>query len=273
MIKISIAKNNDGKYVLISKVEKNNTYYCIDCDNILIPKLGKKRRHHFSHKQKLVCTGETWQHYFCKEYFKHYKELIKINSICRYCSTKIEYMCKDFKIETEYKYKKYFLDCALTFDNTLKICVEIQHTHKTELEKKNTIINDNILFFEFTTKDIIEQYNISNNIDLNYNELICDTCKIKQDEKQQKYKLQKEKLQEENNKKLQEEEEKISRHKIIKEKRILKKQEKFHKNSWLHINRLIKQNISDIFHICEICNKEFRYYSRKICTSCYISSK
>lgn len=44
-----------------------HVYKCISCGEILIPKLGEKKNHHFAHKSNVLCNSETYLHKLAKE--------------------------------------------------------------------------------------------------------------------------------------------------------------------------------------------------------------
>ena len=48
---------------------RRETFKCISCGNLLIPKLGKIKRKHFAHKHVCDCSGETYLHRLAKELF------------------------------------------------------------------------------------------------------------------------------------------------------------------------------------------------------------
>ena len=71
-IKYNYARDFQENIISISKINENNRkelFYCISCKNILIPKLGKKNKHHFAHKQKITCNKETYLHILAKNTF------------------------------------------------------------------------------------------------------------------------------------------------------------------------------------------------------------
>ncbi|TVP66587.1 MAG: hypothetical protein EA342_11535 [Leptolyngbya sp. LCM1.Bin17] len=74
VIKYKYAKNAQGEIVFIEDLEntpsiRKEEFRCISCKNILIPKLGKIRQKHFSHKHFFDCSGETYLHRLAKELF------------------------------------------------------------------------------------------------------------------------------------------------------------------------------------------------------------
>ena len=52
MVLYEYGKNGNENIIHISEVDKNNQekYFCISCNNELIPKKGPINEHHFAHK-------------------------------------------------------------------------------------------------------------------------------------------------------------------------------------------------------------------------------
>lgn len=78
-VKIKIAKNKDGDITLIDDATNIEEYYCFDCNTLLIPKKGKIKNHHFSHKSNLQCRGETSEHLYGKELISKNKTFLPSN--------------------------------------------------------------------------------------------------------------------------------------------------------------------------------------------------
>lgn len=76
MIKYHNAKDEDGNVVSIEKAQRDTSYYCISCGKPMVPKLGKIREHHFSHKiekgsaHDISCSEETYLHEYAKRLIK-----------------------------------------------------------------------------------------------------------------------------------------------------------------------------------------------------------
>lgn len=158
-VKIFIAKDGDEN-VLIDKAIKRKKYTCIDCRQILIPKKGNKIRWHYAHHSKdNYCTGESWQHHFCKKFIVENKNRISMIIICPDCGCETENIELDkYDILEEHRHDKYSYDCSMSLEGEIKGVIEIFHTHKTENEKINFIHRNNLYFFEIETKQIIDMY-------------------------------------------------------------------------------------------------------------------
>lgn len=84
MIKYRSAYNTNRDIVCIDSLSKESRkredkYICISCEKELIPKLGKIRIKHFSHKKEVLCSSETYLHklgklMFYNEYSKCKRE-------------------------------------------------------------------------------------------------------------------------------------------------------------------------------------------------------
>ena len=58
-IKYSYAKDLDGHIVHIEDAFQGGIYYCPQCGNEMIPKMGDINAHHFAHKVECSCNGES----------------------------------------------------------------------------------------------------------------------------------------------------------------------------------------------------------------------
>ena len=76
MIKYHNAKDKEGNVVPIEIAHKGTIYYCLSCGKEMIPKQGKVREHHFSHKKEKggplysICSEETYLHEYAKHFIK-----------------------------------------------------------------------------------------------------------------------------------------------------------------------------------------------------------
>ncbi|ANV89124.1 hypothetical protein AWQ22_16165 (plasmid) [Picosynechococcus sp. PCC 7117] len=165
MIKYRFAKGSDNQIIDINDLsrETKNTsksFYCLGCNNEIIPVLGEKRVKHFRHKHvEQNCSQETYLHHLLKYLFydvyskflesqepflieidvsnqcTHYQE-----EFCQACpwgtSRKTFDITKYFKsIALETKLDNFIPDILLKSSNNDYIFVEIAVTHKCD-EKK-----------------------------------------------------------------------------------------------------------------------------------------
>ena len=167
-VKIGMALCKEiNKNIMIEDADKKYKYFCFDCDEKLIVRKGKINAHHYSHKSKSDCGGETCQHKYCKALISDFFHNIVFCIFCDNCKSleEIQFEKYEYKSSIEYKFDTYFIDVALINENKMKCAIEIYHTHKTTDEKYNDIIKDNCKFIEICTSVILfDANNIKNNI-------------------------------------------------------------------------------------------------------------
>ena len=76
-MKNEYAYTSENKIIHISEIQQGNKsqYTCINCGSILIPKKGKIRSHHFSHKHETNCSYESYLHKLGKlKFYDQYKK-------------------------------------------------------------------------------------------------------------------------------------------------------------------------------------------------------
>lgn len=69
-VEYSYAKDIAGSLVHIANAIPGLKYYCPNCGNEMIPKLGEVNAPHFAHKVECACNGESYLHRVAKEKFK-----------------------------------------------------------------------------------------------------------------------------------------------------------------------------------------------------------
>jgi hypothetical protein len=188
-MKYQYATDSSGKLVNISTVVKDGyhdeKYYCLDCKQELIPKLGDIRIHHFAHKNdSLHCSKETYLHELGKKIFYdtylqclNSNEPFYINAIvsptCIYngliqknCHTsgvvKINLISIFDKIECEKDRGQFRPDITLFNDKNDCVFIEIAVTHPCDdakIKSGNRIIE--IKMNEETDVDVIENKMLS----------------------------------------------------------------------------------------------------------------
>jgi len=161
MIQFDYGKTENGIIINISQVtkDKKDKYFCLSCDNELIPKTGEIREHHFAHKNSNVkCSKENYYHILGKIiFFNTYLECIN-NNIPFYISIKEiqcinnkNYKCKDIinynynlleyfdRIEME-KYNGKFIPDLRIFNqrNNENIFIEIYYSNRVSEKKINS---------------------------------------------------------------------------------------------------------------------------------------
>jgi Competence protein CoiA-like family len=166
-MKYKYSLNRDGLIIDVEhlerdKLDKSNNFTCISCGRELIPKLGKKRKKHFSHKTLGECSNESYLHKLGKLVFlSEYNNCIKTNNgffVKLYeqieitqCQDLIEERCYNY-ILREYNLIDYFPSINLEkrtdgfqpdltlcqSKNNTKIFIEIVVNHKCSEEKLNS---------------------------------------------------------------------------------------------------------------------------------------
>jgi len=179
--------NNNNETVFIDDAVKGeDTVYCFDCKEELVSKKGSIRIHHFAHKAVSNCSGESWEHKYGKEFIRRNIDKIMLRNICIKCNDEYDGDFGGCYVLLEKGYKGYILDCAV-YDENKRLCdvVEIYFTHKTEIEKIDTILSSDIGYYEIDANSIIN--NTDKDVFKNmYKKFVCDKCEenIKEKEKE-----------------------------------------------------------------------------------------
>lgn len=167
-IKYRYALNEQGIVVSIDKLSKETSkdkkYYCLECKEPLIPRLGEKRAWHFAHmNNETHCSYETYLHKLAKHLIKKKFEesstfKIKFHGWCKCdkhdtCPLYDDNYCKgrepnSFDLKDHYntcqeeeKVGNYIADLLLCHSEMPKrepILIEIHVTHKSTEEKKKS---------------------------------------------------------------------------------------------------------------------------------------
>lgn len=164
-IKYSYCLNEKKELTHISNVtienKHNQTFYCLECGNEMIAKIGKIKIPHFAHKSETACDGESYLHKLAKrkicEKFNSDKDffLTFIRSIpcedgdCCPINKEHHFLCYDYNERIQFNLKKYFKTCQEEVsienfrpdillphpDKKKSIFIEIYKTHKSEDQK------------------------------------------------------------------------------------------------------------------------------------------
>lgn len=161
-MKNEYAYTSENKIIHISEIQQGNKsqYTCINCGSILIPKKGKIRSHHFSHKHETNCSYESYLHKLGKlKFYDQYKKCLsekkpfrveyKIDKTCNACLESFNISCKlNSEIKSydltktfdevfiEKAYNGFVADILLKSNKTNEILfIEFAVTHKCD-EKK-----------------------------------------------------------------------------------------------------------------------------------------
>lgn len=161
------AFNEINRLIHIKDVVKENgkKFNCCNCGNELIPRKGKIKAHHFSHKIETNCSYESYLHKLAKiKFFNKYSECLEknekfeiefiTNRVCNSCENiknvnivceindKISFfdLTKKFdKISIEKSFKGFIADILLESSKSEeKLFIEFVVTHKCEPIKINS---------------------------------------------------------------------------------------------------------------------------------------
>ena len=188
-IKYSYCLNEKKELTHISNVtienKHNQTFYCLECGNEMIAKIGKIKIPHFAHKSETACNGESYLHKLAKTkirkyfYYTNNFPLILIRNVscenknicpiyyhwnCQECNKQIPYNIKDLCdiCKEEEPVENFQPDLLFTHSEYTKrkIFIEIYKTHKSEEEKikfNYKIIETKEIKSEADIDDIIER--------------------------------------------------------------------------------------------------------------------
>lgn len=162
-MKNEYAYNSQTEIIHISEIQhtKNSQYTCLNCGSILIPKKGKIRSHHFSHKHETNCSYESYLHKLGKmKFYNEFKRCLSekkpfyidytIDKTCNSCFKSFGISCK---LDSEIK----SYDLTKTFDN---IFLEKSFNgFVADILLKSSKTND-VLFVEFAVTHKCEEEKI-----------------------------------------------------------------------------------------------------------------
>lgn len=112
-IKYSYCLNENNELVHISGVtvedRHSHTYYCLECGQEMMAKIGKKNKPHFAHRTDTACDGESYLHKLAKRRIR--EKFMSSDSFpitfVREVPCKESSQCKIFKIYNEYNCQEY----------------------------------------------------------------------------------------------------------------------------------------------------------------------
>lgn len=166
-IKYHFALNEKGQIIDIADVtekDRQNQYFCLNCGDKMIPRLGKRNAHHFAHVCTTPnCNPETYLHKLAKLKIKEKFESVDAFEISfrqvsqcvdkEHCPFYIEKECKSYDYRTYDLHKNYdtcleeqvignyradLLLKSSTKPSTPPILIEVLISHKCEEEKINS---------------------------------------------------------------------------------------------------------------------------------------
>ena len=162
-IKISWAKNSEGKVVNVKNAIKEESYFCPCCNEKLTFRSGNIKRKHFSHKNDTKCDPESVYHKLAKflicyaidENSKGNKK-IKMVSKCHGCEKEYERIMIPYIFsyaKEEVSIDSYCCDVVAYLSNGNKVAIEVFHTHEIDEEKKQKL---SIPWIELKSENVIE---------------------------------------------------------------------------------------------------------------------
>lgn len=181
MIKYKYAQDKCKKLIDIHSLNEenrnNSKYFCLSCNNELIPRLGKIKEYHFAHKKVVTCSGETYLHVLGKKlFYENYKNCLDDgksffiefyqNHTCNHYEQQFQKVCKLGKTINKYdltrSFNKIYIeqregsfipDVMLESEATKeKIFIEIAVTHISSDSK----VLSNYRIIEFDVEDEID---------------------------------------------------------------------------------------------------------------------
>lgn len=157
------AYDNKNKIItidLINDENKNNKYTCPICGSEVIARTGKKKIHHFAHRDKSKCTNESMIHFWVKNELIKPGDIFHINYDRNATNNCTRYVCKEVYIEKEVKTKHgtYRPDITIVTESNEIVYFEICKSNKKNvddfiniwLELNNTVV-------EVDVKDMVER--------------------------------------------------------------------------------------------------------------------
>ncbi len=194
MIKYQYAYNSKGEITHVDTVEREESkakelFVCISCGNELIPRLGKIRKRHFTHKELINCSGETYLHNLGKKlFYQEYNFCVENNKpfyiefykkmICNKYESELKVVCNLGKETSKFNLTEYFTDITLekregsfipdvmliSKNGKEKIFIEIAVTHfSSELKISSDYRIIELEVEDETDLEVIKQHLISVN--------------------------------------------------------------------------------------------------------------
>lgn len=119
-IKYSYCLNENNELVHISGVtvedRLHHTYYCLECGQNMVAKIGKIKKPHFAHAKDTACDGESYLHKLAKRRIREKfmsSESFPLTLVCRHVPCKDSSQCKFYD-------KFYCIDYEVPIERDLK---------------------------------------------------------------------------------------------------------------------------------------------------------
>ena len=141
MVKVPCARDKiSGDITFAPHALKKRKYTCLDCDDDVVVRKGKKRIAHFSHLSAIKCSGESVMHKSTKQWIQtivNDPEFV-IWTQCYVCLRTFDVVrgCASLGAVVECWAKPHRIDVALFKNNKIAAFVEVFHTHATSMTKR-----------------------------------------------------------------------------------------------------------------------------------------
>jgi hypothetical protein len=139
-----VALDSEGKLVFACNCERGDgPFSCTTCDEVLVLKKGEVIQHHFAHKQKSECNGESNDHKFTKFLLEKSLSMWHFKTRCQACGTRDNvHWDESHAAQNESKHGSLRLDVGVLKGGRLVGAVEVLHTHAVETEKWERLTSD-----------------------------------------------------------------------------------------------------------------------------------
>jgi len=220
MVSILIAKDAKGNTRSVQNISKKEKWRCVECDEILVPRMGDVKVWHWAHKSNSNCSGgESEWHKTAKKIVCENIKTLKFQKIWRQkilctCSPAENFINGRTITYEDSIVKEYTLleakeeqwlpslhmrpDISLYEEGKLVGVIEICHTNAkkdSEIESFKKMFDG--FFFEWNAEKIIRQLETSHDF-LKFGQTFktCEFCEKDRDKKRQKSKEEHEKKEE-----------------------------------------------------------------------------
>lgn len=190
-MKYQYAYDDKNQIIIINNASRYDDYICIECGEKMIPRLGLKNIHHFSHyvdasisNNKPNCSPEHYIHKTAKElFFEAYKadDFFDFHHVVKYICENNDAKVSCYKqkvdsinlvlkyplIEIEKKDDDFIPDILLSNVSGEKIYIEFAFTHSSSKKKVNS--GHKIIEINLTTEEDIKNIINSRLIDVSNN--------------------------------------------------------------------------------------------------------
>jgi hypothetical protein len=165
---IPVAMREENGELLSAKfsTKSDGPFVCFDCGEQLVLKLGKSRVAHFSHMRGSQCNGggESLQHRYAKHILATTLPRWSFMKNCPRCECPytrtgpMDYQFKEHSAVEELAVGPYKIDVGVVQSEKCVAAVEVYHTHKVDIEKRQYLLAYGIPLIEVVAQHIIGCY-------------------------------------------------------------------------------------------------------------------